>query len=168
MSEPTNKAELLAEMQRSYLAFEALMAPLSEAQLTEAGVNGDWSIKDVLAHIMTWQGRINERLEKIARHEDAARLDPPIENEEQMNAFNAATFATNRSRPLSEIQTAFHASVQRLAHAVEASNESDLFEPDRFPWMEGDALWKNVGGNSFWHYEEHTPMIQEWRTAHRV
>ncbi|SRR5258708_2982314 len=161
MADPTNKTELLETVQSSYAAFEALLAPLSETQLTAPGVNGDWSIKDVLVHITTWQGRMSERLEGLARNE-AVEPEPVINNEEEMNAFNDATFAANRSRPLAEVLADFRASVQRLQTSVMLVNESDLFDPGRFARLEGEPLWKNVGGNSFWHYEEHAPMIEAW------
>jgi hypothetical protein len=168
MSDPTNKTELLDTMQSSFAAFEALLAPLNEAQLIAPGVNGDWSIKDILAHITAWQERMANRLEAIVRHEDGAQIKPSITNEEEMNRFNDTTFTANHLRPLNDIQARFRASTQRLQASVEAANESDLFEPGRFAWMEGEPLWKNVGGNSFWHYGEHASMIEEWLASQKA
>lgn len=161
MSDPTTRAELLEKMQSSYAMFEALLAPLSETQLTTPGVNGEWTIKDILAHIMIWQKRMIVRLEAVVRNEEP-RLQPAINTEEEMHQFNADTFVSNRSRPLGEIQADFRASARQLLTSVEAVSENDLFNPQRFAWMDGEPLWKNVGGNSFWHYEEHAPMIEEW------
>ena len=58
MSEPTrpnDKDELLAMIQSGYEQFEALLATLSEGQMTIAGVNGSWSVKDNLAHLTAWE-----------------------------------------------------------------------------------------------------------------
>lgn len=162
MDTPTNKTELLDTMRNGYAAFEAFLSPLDERQWTTPGVNGDWSIKDVLVHLTTWQERMARRLEGIARGEDMARFEPAITNEEEMNRFNDATFIANRARPLAEVQTAFRASFQHLLTAVEALDESVLFEKERFAWLKGEPLWTNVGGNSFWHYEEHTQTIEAW------
>ena len=163
MAEPTNKAELLEQMQTSYAAFEALLAPLSEEQLSAPGVNGRWAIKDILVHLAAWQTRVSIRLEANARQEEAP-LDP-INNDEQMNAFNEAMFAANRARPLAEIQAEFRAAVERLQANVDAADERDLFEPGRSVWLDGAPLWQNVAGNTFEHYEEHVPMIKEWLAA---
>ena len=57
MTEQMNKTKLLNEMHNGYTAFENLLAPLSETQMTTAGVNGEWSIKDILAHLAAWQKR---------------------------------------------------------------------------------------------------------------
>jgi hypothetical protein len=168
MADPTTKAELLDTMQRGYTAFEALLVPLSAEQLTTPGVNDEWSIKDNLAHIATWQGRMAERLEAIARGEDEAKLEPTITTEEEMHQFNAATFTANRSRPLDEVRANFRASYQRMLAATGVLSESVLFEPGRFAWMKGDPLWKNIGGNSFWHYDEHTAIIEQWLARQAV
>lgn len=161
MADPTTKAELLEMMQHGYTTFEALLAPLSAAQLTEPGVSGDWSIKDILVHLATWQGRAAQILEAAGRNEKA-QLDPPVSNDEEMNRFNDATFAANRSRPLAQAQQDFRTSYQRLRAATEALSEEDLFEQDRFAWLKGRAPWTVAEGDTFGHYDEHRTVIEAW------
>lgn len=160
MSEPTNKAELLERMQTGYAAFKALLAPLSAEQLSTPGVNGEWAIKDILVHLTVWQTRVSVRMEALARHEEA-QLEP-VDNDEMMNAFNDATFAANRARPLGEVQAEFHAAVERLQANVARADEHDLFEAGRLAWLDGGMLWQNIAGNTFEHYAEHAPMIAAW------
>src|SRR6185312_15034895 len=125
MAEPTNRAELLERMQSGYAAFEALLAPLSEQQLCTPGVNNEWAIKDILVHLTVWQTRVSVRMEAWARHEEA-QLEP-VDNDEMMNAFNDATFAANRTRPLSAVQAEFRAAAARLQANVAQADERDLF-----------------------------------------
>lgn len=158
--EPANKAELLEMMRTGYAAFEELLTPLSAEQMCTPGVNGEWTIKDILVHLTVWQTRVSLRMEAAARHEEAQFA--PIENDEQMNAFNDATFAENRERPLAEVLAEFRAAVQRLDANVAAADEGVLFEAGRFPWLRGGKLWESIAGNSFEHYEEHAPMITGW------
>ncbi|HEY4384036.1 MAG TPA: DinB family protein, partial [Ktedonobacteraceae bacterium] len=61
--QPANKAELLTHIQAEYDRFEALLASLSEEQMTIPGVNGTWSVKDNLAHLTTWQDYQTTRLQ---------------------------------------------------------------------------------------------------------
>lgn len=168
MADPTNKAELLATMQGGYAAFEALLAPLSEKQLTTPGVNGDWTIKDILVHLATWQRRMALRLEALARNDETNPNQPPIKTDEEMNRFNDETFAANQARPLNLVWSDFRSAYQRLLESTRAMNESDLFDKQRYTWLEGSALWENIAGNSFAHYEEHTPMIEAWLAAQPV
>jgi len=39
----------------AWTAFQASYAGLSDAQLMEPGVTGDWSVRDILAHVTTWE-----------------------------------------------------------------------------------------------------------------
>jgi len=166
MSDPNNKTELLARMRASYDAFEALLAPLSLAQLSTPGVNGEWAVKDILVHLATWQSRASIRLESIARQVDAPL--GPIDNDEEMNAFNDSTFEANRARPADEVLAEFRAAVKRLDANVAATDERDLFEAGRFPWLEGGMLWQNVEVNTYGHYEEHAVMIEQWLASQKA
>jgi len=166
MSDPTNKAELLEQMQGGYASFETLLASLSAQQRSEPGVNGKWAVKDILVHLTVWQTRVSVRLEAIARHEEAA-LDL-IDTDEKMNAFNDATFAANRARPLSEVEAEFRAAVERLRVNVEKADERDLFEPGHFAWLDDGMLWQSVAGNTIEHYDEHVPVIKAWLTSQQA
>ncbi|EFH84799.1 ClbS/DfsB family four-helix bundle protein [Ktedonobacter racemifer] len=166
MSPPTNKAELLEMMECGYTAFEAFLAPLSEAQLTESGVSGDWSLKDILVHLATWQGRAAQILEAAQRNEQP-QLTPSIKTDEEVDQFNHATFAANRSRPPVEVKQDFHASYQQILAATEALSEEDLFDPGHFAWMKGNALWTVAKGDTFGHYDEHKPTIEAWLARQR-
>lgn len=163
MSEPTNKAQLLDLVRSGYAAFEDLLAPLSEAQLTTPGVNGDWSIKDVLVHLATWQQRADIRVQAALRN--TAPDQEPITNDEEMNRFNDETFAQNRQRPLAEVQNDFRTSYQQLLADAEALSENDLFDSDRFPWMKGTAIWQLLEGDTYGHYDEHKPPIEAWLSS---
>lgn len=167
MANPTTKAELLTKIQKSYTEFEALLAPLSPAQLTTPGVNGDWSIKDILVHVATWQARAALILEAASRGE-TPRLTPPVTNEEEMDRFNDEIFLTHRTQPLDDVWSSFRASYQQLLAATEVLSEEDLFDAQRFPWRKGEPLWKLVGGDTFEHYPEHISMIEEWQVRQKA
>lgn len=46
-----DKTSLLNTIQAEYAQFESLIAPLTEAQLCTPPLDGEWSIKDIMAHI---------------------------------------------------------------------------------------------------------------------
>ena len=161
-NEPTDKAELLQCMQDGYTAFVTLLTPLSEEQMTTPGANGDWAVKDILVHLATWQRRMANRVEALSRNDEVNPNQPAINSDEEMNRFNDANFTANRSRSLNQVWSDFRSSYQDLLQSTRLLSENDLFNPHRYTWLEGSALWENIAGNSFAHYEEHTPMITEW------
>ena len=48
------KAELLDWLQEEYQKWEAFIDQVGPAGMDQPGVNGDWSIKDIVAHLMGW------------------------------------------------------------------------------------------------------------------
>src|SRR5581483_4829924 len=105
--------------------------------------------------------------EALSRNDETNPNQPAIKNDEEMNRFNDANFAANRSRPLDQVWSDFRSSYQDLLQSARLLSENDLFNPHRYAWLEESALWENIAGNSFAHYEEHTPMITEWLQSRR-
>ena len=50
-----DKQQLLKQLEKAWTAIKESYAGLSDAQLTEPGVMGNWSVKDILAHVTTWE-----------------------------------------------------------------------------------------------------------------
>ena len=49
------KRQLFQKLEQAWTALKKSYVGLSEAQLTESGVMGEWSVKDTLAHVTTWE-----------------------------------------------------------------------------------------------------------------
>lgn len=124
----------------------ALLAPLSDEQMTQPGVTDSWSVKDHLAHLTWWGRRVITVLNGGSDPLDAMPGDEKTEDE-----INANVYAANCDRPLADVRADFeatHQDMQRLIAAV----------PDEtFAKREG---W--ISGNSDYHYEEHIGMFQAW------
>ncbi len=46
-----DKQQLLKQLEKAWAAIKESYAGLSDSQLTESGVMGNWSVKDILAHV---------------------------------------------------------------------------------------------------------------------
>jgi hypothetical protein len=49
------KDQVLNRLEKAWATFQESYAGLSNTQLMETGVMGDWSVKDILAHVTTWE-----------------------------------------------------------------------------------------------------------------
>ena len=49
------KEHILAGLREQFERWEALLAGLSEEEITKPQFDLDWSIKDVMAHLWAWQ-----------------------------------------------------------------------------------------------------------------
>jgi hypothetical protein len=161
MSAQMDKTGLLNEMRSGYGALEEIMAPLDEAQMTMPGVNGDWSIKDILAHITAWHHHLLDRLQAAARNEKPS-LYGTLLDDEGVDRLNEQFYQENKSRSLDEVMTGFHSTYPQILEAVQAMQEEDLTDAQRFSWAGGIPLWRFVAADTYEHYLEHISQIKEW------
>ena len=160
MSQPViEKTELLERMQDGYTQFEALLASLQEEQMTIAGVNGSWSIKDHLAHLFSWQDHLQEMLQAVL---DGKKEPPkPVQAFSTVDEINDYIYQKYKDRSLAEVLAAFRASYQHVLSTVRALSQERLNTP--FPWYEDDKpIGLLVAGDTYHHYEEHRGMILRW------
>jgi hypothetical protein len=91
-----DKATLLEEVQSAHDEWEGVLAEVGVAHMTEPGVAGEWSVKDVIAHV-TWSER--EMVGVLRAH---ALVGSELWNLSE-DERNAAVFAQNRERPLDDV-----------------------------------------------------------------
>ena len=156
-----SKREILDAIQGERAALEAAIDPLTETQMIQPGVEHDWSIKDILAHITDWENRMITWIEESLLGEVPQRPAPGM-TWDDLDLLNQQTYLANKDRPLDEVLTEFRSSYQQALETVRALSEDDLINPPRFAWREGDPLWHMVGANTWWHYKEHRQSIAAW------
>lgn len=166
------KAQLLATVATAQSDLAALLAEAGPERLNEPGVTGDWTFKDVVAHLTGWRLRTIARLEAAAS--DSEPLMPwPAElgrgDEENVEAINQWMYAQNRERPAADILRESDASFRNLAAAVSALPDEDLLMPGQlgYEWLDGAALGPALLGGSSEHLYEHLhdedqPSIRAW------
>ncbi len=157
------KAELLRRIQAGYDQFEAILAPLGEAQMTSPDVNGPWSVKDNLAHLTVWHRYLLSVLQGILTNQEPPEFMPGLSTEDEINEY---IYQANKNRPLAEVQADFRASYQQVLAAVQEMSEQSLNSPS--PWSKSaNPLWPFIEGNTYGHYEEHGGIIQRWLAGPR-
>ena len=81
-----DKQQLLKQLEKAWAAIKESYAGLSDSQLTEPGVMGNWSVKDILAHVTTWE---EEALKYLPLILESGR-PPRYAKYGGIDAFNAA------------------------------------------------------------------------------
>src|SRR5256885_7218978 len=85
IAEGTDKQRLLRRLDKAWAALKESYAGLSDPRLTEPGVTGDWSVKDILAHVTTWEREALKHLPLII----AGGRPPRYVSYGGIDAFNA-------------------------------------------------------------------------------
>lgn len=164
MAETPGKSELLAQIERERFFWEQLVAEVGEEHMLEPGATGDWTFKDVVAHLNGWRRKTLARLD--AARSGQTPVPPPwpahFNEEDDVEEINAWIYQANRDRPLQEMLDEYQRSFSAMGEAVSALSERDLTEPGRYEWLEGEPL-ATVLTASFGHlHEEHEPALRDW------
>lgn len=150
-----SKPRLLAMALSSRRYFGDLWADLAEAQCLEPGLEADWSLKDVIAHVVSWESWM------CANLATAVAGDIPVtpQSDDDVNRMNAEFTAANSAKSLAQVLAEFAANEEKISKAITAVPAEALLQPDYFPWRNGLPLSWMVGGNTFGHYREHAEFI---------
>jgi hypothetical protein len=159
MEEIKSKSELVQMVKSKRRELENLIESIPPSRLTETGVENDWSVKDIMAHISRWEHMMCEWIKDLQAGIIPDR-PPPGQPWENLDQINASIFEENKQKPFSRVQAEFQSSYKSTLELIEITPERDLFEPGVFEWTKNNPLWYFIGGNTFWHYEEHIPSIR--------
>lgn len=148
--EPTNRKQAQMEsIQESYQPLVDTLAGLDDTRMELPGVNGEWTVKDTLAHIAWWERHMVRRVRT-----GTEELAPPDGNwAPVVNRVNAQVYAENHDRPLAEVRAEFAA-----AHAEALATIADL--PDTA--FEADEIIGAIVVDTYGHYPEHVAALRAW------
>lgn len=157
------KEELLDALEESRENLLDQIEDLPDEAYLEPGVVGEWTLKDVLAHLVTWEAELVKLLwqaKQGSRPTSAQMNTPPGSAARQ--ARNEKWHAENRERPLERIWDDFEGVRKQTLRRLESFSDKELSDPNRYPWARGKPLWKWVAEDSFEHEAEHSAQIAAW------
>ncbi len=134
----------LRRMDEGWATFDERVKALRSEQLTDRLGEGEWTRKQMLAHITTWHELTTDRLLKFAEAGEPVGLP----GDEQEDAINARIARSSEGRTTGEIVMAMTDSHRRLRRAVSSMTDEQLAAHDGW----AAAV---IAGNSFEHYEQH-------------
>lgn len=143
---------------------ERLVAEVDKHRMEQPGSFGEWSLKDLLAHLTGWRRVTAARLEAALRHEEPEFPWPPhLEEGKGPDAKNDWFFETNREKPIAQVMRESREAFDHVERALAALSDDDLFLPHRFAWLQGAPLVSMAVKGTIEHYRvAHEPEIRAW------
>ena len=123
-----DKQRLLRSLDKAWAAFKGSYAGLSDLRLTEPGVTGDWSVKDILAHVTTWEGEAVKHLPLII----GGGCPPRYVRYGGIDAFNAKMSEEKRGLSLAEVLRQLEDTHDHLIDFVRRTPEAQFTRDTRF------------------------------------
>ena len=145
------KQRLLKQLEKAWTAIEESYAGLSDSQLTEPGVMDNWSVKDILAHVTTWEEEALKYLPLIL----TGGKPPRYSRYGGIDAFNAQMAEQKRGLALSDVQRQLDETHRRLIDYIRSIPEEHFTRETRFR--------HRLRLDTYGHYPQHARAIRQWR-----
>lgn len=154
------KSELLNWLQEQYQQWGAFLDQIGPARMEQPGVNGDWSMTDVVAHLTGWNRWLVSRLQAAGRGEPepAPPWPAPLQTDDEINAW---IYEANRGHSLREVLDESHRVFQEVFAVIESLPDEVQIEPEWHLVGLGDQRFP--AGEFFEHFrDDHEPDVRAW------
>lgn len=160
MANPTSKRELIDTLDTGRATWEALLRQVGPDRMALRGVTGEWSVKDIVAHVSAWEQRPVAWLKAVQSGTWPQPPEWPVNLDE--DGINAWIFAANRGRWVQDVLIESRQVFDQLVQALDHVTEQDLTTMGRFEWLQGNSLIASISGRSYEHYQVHGEAIRVW------
>ena len=146
------REKLLKRLDKAWCVFKDSYAGLPDSKLLELGVTGAWSVRDIIAHVTTWEEEALKHLPLVLRGKRPPRYSVTYGG---IDAFNAQTTEQKRNLSLREVFRRQEDVHHRLLDLIEGVPEDQLGGDTRFR--------HRLRLDTYGHYPKHANAIKEWR-----
>ena len=146
-----NRQQLLRRLDTAWTAFRESYAGLPESEIMKPGVTKAWSVRDIIAHVTTWEEEALKHLPAVLAGRRPPRYSVTYGG---IDAFNALMTTKKAGLSLAEVcrqQEEVHQQVvDAIVHAPAAQ-------------LAGDTRYRRRLRLDTGHYPKHTEAIRQWR-----
>ena len=152
------KDHILTALKEKFMEWQDLLDTLDEEQVLLAEEPGEWSVKDILAHLWAWQQLTQARLKAALQGGEPVFSLWPAELEESADEspdeINAWIYSHYLSTPWPEIRKYWQECFQNILDLAIKLPERELLDSEKYPWLKGYPL-VNIFIATYDHHQEH-------------
>ena len=158
MPEPTSKIELIEAMMSARRELDSLINQIPRSSMTLPGASGEWSVKDVIAHLTSYDRWLGLTLAlRGQKPSDIWIEDIPLDE------FNRRLFDDNRDLRLDEVLQQSKDVWMEILDETRLKTETYLFTEQSvqgvpYKFRPCDVL----KSESYGHYFDHIPALRAW------
>lgn len=158
---PMTSARLTGILRTEQARWNALLDQIGMERMDEPGVEGTWSVKEIVAHL-TWYERAvvdgARQFMEQGTYTRPADQQPALTIDER----NAHIAAENQTRPVRDVLAEAEQVFNQLLAVVEACPDDLLNDPRAVGRPDEIAPWLLIATNSFAHFRHHEPAVRAW------
>lgn len=150
-----NRQQLAMRLEKAWRDLEESYAGLSDSEMMTLGVTGEWSVRDILAHVTTWEEEALKHLPTILKGEKPPRYSITHGG---INAFNAQMTEQKKNLTLAEVRRQAQNTHRRLIEFIAGVREEQIRSDTPFR--------HRLRLDTYSHYPKHAEAIRKWRRRH--
>lgn len=154
---PEQVEALLREVQAARGEFVAALADVEPSLLTAPGLVGQWSARELIAHLGYWTGHAAEAI----HHAEMGRAADFGEDEHDVDERNAIVARVAAETDLATARQREEAAFEALVTRLERADPAWLDEKVSY----GDTLERVIQDDGPEHYREHALDLRAWFTG---
>ncbi len=147
MKDYSSKAALLEAIRVDREGLEQVLSSLTPAEIVWPGAMGEWSVKDIMAHVVDWEQRLVSWYEAGRRGEVPERPAPGM-TWRDLPLLNQQGFERSRNRSLRDVLADFRSSYQQAWTLVQAMTDAELLTRGHYAWTGKGNLASVVVANT--------------------
>ncbi len=154
----------LAEILRTERAqWNALLAQVGSDRMEIPGVVGEWSVKQLVAHLTWYEQAIVEGAQQVQSTGKFSRRRPEGVS---MHDVNAQIAAEGQERSAADVLAEADSVFAQMLAVIQAVPTEMLNDPRLLGLPDDVTPWMAVANNSYAHYCEHEPELSAWLASH--
>ncbi|HEY7268829.1 MAG TPA: maleylpyruvate isomerase N-terminal domain-containing protein [Dehalococcoidia bacterium] len=155
-------AAVLEAISRERSRLANAVASLGDRATTLPVTAEGWTAKDVLGHLLHWEGQVAFGL--------GAPIDPPaylreVTGRPTGDEWNAIAVAFYKDTPLDDLRARHESLVGAIISQVGSRTDADMARTDAVPRAQGRPLWQFIAGDTFLHWPQHAAAIEAANAA---
>ena len=159
LGQPMTGPRLASILKSERAQWNALLAQVGLDRMDVPGVDGEWSVKQVVAHLTWYEQSIVEGAKQVLGGQPFVRRRPASVGIDEQNARIAAESA---ARPAAAVLAEADDIFAQMLALVESCPPDILNDPHRLGLPDDMVPWMGVANNSYAHYREHAQAIRAW------
>lgn len=158
---PMTGVRLVGILQTERARWNDLLAQVSPDRMEEPGVEGTWSLKELIAHLTWYERAVVAGARQVMSTGTFSRPQSGLHALE-MDERNAHIAEQSRARPLGDVLAEARQVFDQLVAVIAASPEDVLNDPKRLGLPDDVVPWMLVANNAYAHYREHEQSVRAW------
>ncbi|MEN4011297.1 MAG: DinB family protein [Bellilinea sp.] len=158
---PVEKETFIRALIESHQALVDFVSALPPEERTQPGAAGNWSVKDILAHMAMWEAEIIKTLFQARRvSKPSTVLFKKISDDDQ----NALWYAQFKDRSFERVWGDFTIIRDQTIRQVQEYSQEELNNPNLYPWLKGKTTLAGLVTTGILdHDQEHLRALRAWK-----